>query len=140
LRRESLNLARNDGNAARPRRREALSTSPCCINVGRLYPGVPTINLTDDEHAAVAAAIRRAIDEDRFPAPPRLDPLSSALAKLEPATTTMIGIATGLLTSAKASRDDLRRDRGTWRAQAERATLGPKSEPERRPWWRRLVG
>jgi hypothetical protein len=70
LRRESLNLARNDGNAARPRRREALSTSPCCINVGRSCPGVPTINLTDDEHAAVAAAIGRAIDEDRFPRAP----------------------------------------------------------------------
>jgi hypothetical protein len=47
---------------------------------------VPTIDLTDDELAAVAAAIRRAIETDRFPRAPRLDPLRSALAKLEPAT------------------------------------------------------
>jgi hypothetical protein len=46
---------------------------------------VPTINLTDDELAAVAAAIRRAIEDDRFPHAPRLDPLRAALAKLEPA-------------------------------------------------------
>src|ERR1700689_2895108 len=36
---------------------------------------VPTINLTDDEHAAVTAAIRRAIEDDKFPHAPRLDPL-----------------------------------------------------------------
>jgi hypothetical protein len=47
---------------------------------------VPTIDLTDDEHAAVTAGIRRFIDEDRFPRAPRLDPLRSALAKLDPAT------------------------------------------------------
>ena len=35
---------------------------------------MPTIDLTDDEHAAVTAAIRRAIEEDRFPHAPRLDP------------------------------------------------------------------
>jgi hypothetical protein len=42
------------------------------------------IDLPDDELAAVAAAIRRAIEEDRFPRAPRLDPLRSALAKLDP--------------------------------------------------------
>ena len=47
---------------------------------------MPTIDLTADELAAVAAAIRRAIDEDRFPHAPRLDPLRLALAKLDPAT------------------------------------------------------
>jgi hypothetical protein len=47
---------------------------------------MPIIDLTADEHAAVAAAIRRAIDEDRFPHAPRLDPLRSALTKLDPAT------------------------------------------------------
>jgi hypothetical protein len=47
---------------------------------------VPTIDLNDVEHAAVAGAIRRAIETDRFPRAPRLDPLRSALAKLEPAT------------------------------------------------------
>jgi hypothetical protein len=46
---------------------------------------MPTIDLTDDELAAVTAAVRRAVDEDRFPRAPRLDPLRSALAKLEAA-------------------------------------------------------
>ena len=36
---------------------------------------MPTIDLTDDEYAAVTAAIRRAIEDDRFPRAPRLDPL-----------------------------------------------------------------
>ena len=45
---------------------------------------MPTIDLTDDEHAAVTAAIRRAIETDRFPRAPRLDPVRSALAKLDP--------------------------------------------------------
>jgi hypothetical protein len=44
---------------------------------------MPTIDLTDDEYTAVTAAIRRAIEDDRFPRAPRLDPLRSALAKLE---------------------------------------------------------
>jgi hypothetical protein len=46
---------------------------------------MPTIDLTDDELAAVKAEIRRAVEEDRFPRAPRLDPLRSALAKLDPA-------------------------------------------------------
>jgi hypothetical protein len=46
---------------------------------------VPTINLTDDEFAAVTAAIRRVIEDDRFPHAPRLDPLRAALGKLEAA-------------------------------------------------------
>jgi hypothetical protein len=45
---------------------------------------MPTIDLTDEEHAAVTAAIRRAVEDDKFPRAPRLDPLRSALAKLEP--------------------------------------------------------
>jgi hypothetical protein len=47
---------------------------------------MPTIDLTDDELAAVAAAVRRAIETDRYPRAPRLDPLRSALAKLDPAS------------------------------------------------------
>jgi hypothetical protein len=39
---------------------------------------VPTINLNDDEIAAVAAALRRLIEDDRFPHAPRLDPLRGA--------------------------------------------------------------
>ena len=46
---------------------------------------VPTINLTDDELAAVTAAIRRVIEDDRFPHAPRLDPLRAALGKFEAA-------------------------------------------------------
>ena len=48
---------------------------------------MPTINLTDAELAAVTAAIRRAIEGDRYPRAPRLEPPRSALAKLDPATT-----------------------------------------------------
>ena len=44
---------------------------------------MPTINLDDNELAAVIAALRRAIEDDRFPRAPRLDPLRAALAKLE---------------------------------------------------------
>ena len=43
----------------------------------------PTINLPDDEFDAVRAAIRRVIEDDRFPHAPRLDPLRAALAKLD---------------------------------------------------------
>jgi hypothetical protein len=39
---------------------------------------MPTIDLTDDEHAAVTALIKRAIEQDRFPLAPRLNPLRSA--------------------------------------------------------------
>lgn len=47
---------------------------------------MPTIDLTDDELAALRAAARKVIDEDRYPLSPRLTPLKSALAKLDPAT------------------------------------------------------
>jgi hypothetical protein len=46
---------------------------------------VPIINLTADELAAVTAAIRRAIEDDRFPHAPRLDPLRAALGKFDAA-------------------------------------------------------
>jgi hypothetical protein len=46
---------------------------------------VPTIDLTDAEHAEVTALIKRAIEEDHFPLARRLDLLRSALAKLDPA-------------------------------------------------------
>ena len=45
---------------------------------------MPAIDLTEEEHAAVTAAVRRTIDEDRFPHSPRLGPLRAALAKLDP--------------------------------------------------------
>jgi hypothetical protein len=47
---------------------------------------VPTINLTDDELAAVTAAVRRAIETDRYPYAPRLDPLRVALGKFDAET------------------------------------------------------
>ena len=46
---------------------------------------MPTINLDDDKLAAVIAVLRRAIEDDRFPRAPCLDPLREALAKLEAA-------------------------------------------------------
>jgi hypothetical protein len=45
---------------------------------------MPTIDC-DAELAALQALIRRAIEEDRFPRAPRLDPLRSSLMKLDPA-------------------------------------------------------
>jgi hypothetical protein len=44
---------------------------------------MPTIDLTDAEFAAVAAAIRDVIEGDRYPRAPRLDPLRAALGRLE---------------------------------------------------------
>jgi hypothetical protein len=46
---------------------------------------VPTVDLPDDELAAVTAAIRGVIEGDRYPHAPRLDPLRAALARLEAA-------------------------------------------------------
>jgi hypothetical protein len=47
---------------------------------------VPTIDLPADELAAVAAAIRRVIEGDRYPHAPRLDPLRAALARFDAAS------------------------------------------------------
>jgi hypothetical protein len=47
---------------------------------------MPTIDLPDDELAAVTAAIRGVIEDDRYPHAPRLDPLRAALARLEAAS------------------------------------------------------
>jgi hypothetical protein len=47
---------------------------------------VPTIDLPADELAAVRAAIRRIIEDDKYPHAPRLDPLRASLARLEAAT------------------------------------------------------
>ena len=43
---------------------------------------MPTIDLPDDELAAVTAAIRGVIEGDKYPHAPRLDPLRAALARL----------------------------------------------------------
>jgi hypothetical protein len=47
---------------------------------------MPTIDLPDDELAAVTAAIRGVIEGDRYPHAPRLDPSRAALARLQAAT------------------------------------------------------
>jgi hypothetical protein len=47
---------------------------------------VPTVDLPPDELAAVAAAIRRLIEDDKYPHAPRLDPLRAALARLDAAS------------------------------------------------------
>ena len=47
---------------------------------------MPVFDLPDDELTAVVAALRRVIEDDKFPHAPRLDPLRAALARLEAAT------------------------------------------------------
>ena len=47
---------------------------------------MPTVDLPPDELAAVTAAIRRLIEDDKYPHAPRLDPLRAALARLEAAS------------------------------------------------------
>jgi hypothetical protein len=64
-------------------RSDRIEGLPIPLLSGQLYPVMPTIDLTEDELAAVTAAIRRLIEDDRFPHAPRLDPLRSALAKLD---------------------------------------------------------
>jgi hypothetical protein len=63
---------------------------------------MPTIDLPDDELAAVTAAIRGVIEGDRYPHAPRLDPLRAALARLEAASE---------LKAAPAAKGDKRRTR-----------------------------
>jgi hypothetical protein len=43
-----------------------------------------TIELTDEEAAALARYLRQKVDDEHFPLAPRLDPLKAILAKLEP--------------------------------------------------------
>ena len=47
---------------------------------------MPTVDLPDDRLAAMAAAIRRVIEDDRYPHAPRLDALRAALGRLEAAS------------------------------------------------------
>ena len=44
-----------------------------------------TLDLTEDETAALVAHLRHALEYDPFPYAPRLDPLKAILAKLETA-------------------------------------------------------
>jgi hypothetical protein len=45
-----------------------------------------TLNLNDDEKAALVAHLRHALEYDPFPFAPRIDPLKAILAKLDPPT------------------------------------------------------
>jgi hypothetical protein len=64
---------------------EVLILAPSNLSSPYYIRAVPTIDLPDDELAAVAAAIRRAIEDDKYPHAPRLDPLRAALARLDAA-------------------------------------------------------
>jgi hypothetical protein len=68
-------------NAKRIRGTQNICITRTAIHLVISERAMPTIDLT----AAVTAAIRRAIEKDRFPRAPHLDPLRSALAKLDPA-------------------------------------------------------
>jgi len=48
------------------------------------YHAIMTLDLTDDETAALARLLHRTIDDDRYPLTPRLAPLEAILAKLDP--------------------------------------------------------
>jgi hypothetical protein len=43
-----------------------------------------TLDLTDEEAAALTKHLRQVFDYARYPLAPRLDPLKSVLAKIEP--------------------------------------------------------
>ena len=43
-----------------------------------------TLDLTDEEAAALTKHLRQALDYDPYPLAPRLDPLKAILAKLDP--------------------------------------------------------
>jgi hypothetical protein len=47
---------------------------------------MPSIDLSDEEHAALAAYVLDKLREEKFPHAPRLDPVRSALAKLDPSS------------------------------------------------------
>lgn len=46
---------------------------------------MPNIDLPDNRYAAVVAAVRKVLDEDKYPMSPRPGPLKAALEKLDPA-------------------------------------------------------
>ena len=45
---------------------------------------MPTLDLTDDQLQMLIRLVRRAVDNDRYPMVPRLDPRKAILAKLDP--------------------------------------------------------
>ena len=56
-------------------------------NTAGAHTGImPTFDLTDEEQAALLAYVRDHLREEKFPHAPRLRPVRSALAKLDPAS------------------------------------------------------
>jgi hypothetical protein len=58
------------------------------LGVGTMFPldidGVMTLDLSEDEKLALAALLKRTIEDDHYPLSLRLRPLKAILAKLEP--------------------------------------------------------
>ena len=50
-------------------------------------------SIADDEVQTLIRLVRRAIDDDRYPMAPRLDPLKTLLAKLDPPKTSRAAAA-----------------------------------------------
>ncbi len=48
------------------------------------YHAIMTLDLTDDEMAALTQLLRSTIEDSRYPLSPRLTPLRAILAKLDP--------------------------------------------------------
>ena len=82
---------------------------------------MPTIDLPDDELAAVAAVIPGFIEGDKFPHAPRLDPLHAALARLEAAAAA----------NAAPGQTDVKENKGAQNHAA--ANAAPASKPIRPP-------
>jgi excisionase family DNA binding protein len=92
-------------------------------------PQQPSERVAGQDATAVASDAER-------PATPETANRNDVLAvKLAAAEAQVEGLK-ALLAEVNANRDELRQDRDEWRGRAERL-LAP---PERRAWWRRLVG
>jgi hypothetical protein len=92
---------------------------------------VPTIDLPDDELAAVAAAIRRLVEGDRYPHAPRLDPLRGALARLEAAASEQKSPAERLLPPSRPKAPPAAK--ADKRAKGSKATAAKASAPKISP-------
>ena len=87
---------------------------------------MPTIDLPDDELAAVTTAIRGVIEDDRYPHAPRLDPLRAALARLDAASAMRREVgATNVATDRKAAKEN------QWRSRPcrNKCCAGPEANP-----------
>jgi hypothetical protein len=83
------------------------------------------INLTDEEHAAVAKALRKLIDDDKFPLSPRLRPLKSALAKLRTSSAETCGAGASTGAEAVTAATGGRRSATLWQGRRCKARAIP---------------